>query len=1051
MLVAPVLRLHSHSVAELVLSPIQTVNTLDFLRLVTPERGQKAIIVPRGKSKETGNPLWYHYTHDDHVTFAAQIGALQDKHIYYALGGFKHGAIDEYRGRKQNNVEHLKAFWMDIDVEANNLKKYASKKLAGEAISIFVDALKLPEPLVVVSGSGLHVYWPLAQDVLRQEWKHTALALKHAAQTHGLLVDHSRTSDEASILRPVGTLNRKTEPPKLVTAITWSGAPVNIEEFAALLHVDRPLILPVSGFEVASDLGFSLASINTTKKIFSRIVGKCPQMQWAYEHMQYGSDGVNIEGAAGEKVPEPIWKAALSVISRCENGERHAHTFSSRYPTYTIQETQAKYEQELSKDMPANCSTFHSLNPEPCKRCPHFGKIKSPVVLGIEHQELPPPDVTIEAETVVSDPNVAHGFAIKHTELRIAGVNPPFPYKRTDKGVVKILRVPAIGEDGVVVKGRFVEEERKIADYDIYPLFKTREYIDGAETSSFNSYWRVAPANKAVSAVDILITHTDLAGNDSLKRVLYDKTAYSAGETEHKEVAEYMRSFLKQLGDIHTHPQPQHFGWQIDVDTNKPLAEQPLEFVTGRSRIYRQKEGALWVVKTAPIVPSVKMTALAAALQPRGTLEGWSQAASWYNDKYMKYHIAALLLSAGSVFMRYTKSSGVTTMLRGKRGAGKSFLLDLAASLWGVRKGYIRGAKNSATGIETLAAALQSLPVIADDRTDMTHEEVSNEIMMLANGTGKGRGTSANGSVDMGAMKTWLSNALMASNHSWVDILNNVKIENEGQTGRLIEIEAPAIPPHAWPISGVEGEQIFRNLVNANAGVAGPAMLVEWLRDPDHYINKLVMYENALTETIINLSKQNGNVEGLRSSDFRLQTANAACGLLVLFILRKLKLVTWSATSFIEVMLEVVADIAKVTKDNRPTQADILSQYINEFHGNFVVVTTAGLKLGGMPNVIGEEQSFGKVPNMRVVGRLDHVAKVIQLERAPLKEWLGLRGVSENAVIAGLEQEGWEVQAGQNVRATLGRGFPGTNKMQTRVIELRNPTLIENLTVGEPV
>jgi hypothetical protein len=1025
------------------------MNTVDFLRLVTPEYGQKAAVVPRGKNKDTGKPLWYHFVHEDHDSLAWRINTLTDTHVYYALGGFKHGAIQEYSGRKQDNVEYLRAFWMDIDVERDNPKKYSTKSAAGAAVASFVAALGLPEPLVVVSGSGLHAYWPLTQDIIRQEWKPIAQALKLAAQAHGLLVDHSRTSDEASILRPVGTLNNKTIPAKPVVAIEWSGTPVQVGVIAAALRATQPLILPIGGFDITNELGVALASTTTNKKIFQRVMAKCPQIQWAYDHMQYGPDGLNAAGDKGEKVAEPVWKACLSVISRCENGERHAHTFSKPYPVYTIHETQAKYIQEAGKDMPANCTTFHSLNPGPCVTCPHFGRIKSPVILGIEHVELPPPDIKIAAEVVVAAPEVKHGFTVTHNELRIAGVNPPFPYKRTDKGLVKIAKVPAIGEDGIVVRGSFVEEERKFADYDIYPLFRTREYIDGVETVHYNSYWRIIPANKTAAPSDVLVTHTDLASDDSLKRVLYDKAVYSAGATEHKEVAEYMRSFMKQLGEAHTHPQPQHFGWQSDVTAGKPLNEQALEFVTGRSRIMRKKVSDKWVVETDPIVPSNAMLPLAAALQPHGTLEGWSEAASWYTDEHTPYHISALLLSAGSVFMRYTKGSGIITMLKGRRGSGKSYLLDLAASIWGTRKGYIRGGVNSAAGIETLAALLQSLPVIADDRTEMPREQISAEIMMLANGTGKGRGKSINGDVGMGDTKSWLSNALMSSNHSWVDLMNSVRIENEGQTGRIIEIDTPPVPSHAWPISGIEGERRYQALVQANAGVAGPAVLTEFLRDPDMYIQKLVLYENTLTETIVGLSKHSTDLKGLLASDFRLQTAAAACALLFLYILRKLGLVKWGLESFVKVMLEVIANIARVTKENRPTQADILSQYINEFHGNFVVVTSESVRLGGMTAPLAGEQAFGKVPNNRIVGRLDNVAKVVQLERASFKTWLTTKGVSEEAVIKGLEAEGWEVKAGQNIRATLGRGFPNTNRMQSRVIELRNESLIESLTSGD--
>jgi hypothetical protein len=82
---------------------------------------------------------------------------------------------------------------------------------------------------------------------------------------------------------------------------------------------------------------------------------------------------------------------------------------------------------------------------------------------------------------------------------------------------------------------------------------------------------------------------------------------------------------------------------------------------------------------------------------------------------------------------------------------------------------------------------------------------------------------------------------------------------------------------------------------------------------------------------------------------------------------------------------------------------------------------------------------------------MDHVEKVIYVDRAAFKTWLTTRGISESSVVKGLESEGWKVRAGQTVRTTLGKGFPAASKVQTRVIELRNPILFDKLNTKEEV
>lgn len=1025
--------------------------TLEFLRLVTPGQGVKAVVVLRGVSPKTGKPLWLHLARDSHAQLAATTvdADTTSKHVYFALGGYRPNTLEEGKGRLQSNVDYLRTLWLDIDVDPTNPKKYLSQREAAAALLLFVESLSLPDPLIVGSGRGLHVYWPLDRDVTREEWKPVANALKAAAIAAGIKADHGITANEAAVLRPVGTHNRKRDEVKPVRVILPGAAPSSLETLAQALGAAESQQLPSTPPHIAlpdaNPLAASLAAADVTPKSFSKVLTKCPQMRWALEHMRFGQDGKDpLTDESGEPVSEPLWRAGLSIAVSCKNGPKHAHTLSSLYPGYSPEETQAKLARV--NGTPYTCTKFRELNSKGCAGCAYIGKVKSPIVLGTDYLELAPPEIVITADVVEQSKATVHGFVVATNELRIAGVNPPFPYKRTDSGLVRLRQVPALDEAGVVIKGKFVEEEQKFADYDIYPLFRTREKVDGIEAPNYASYWRVIPTHHRGMVEDIFVPHGDLHSDDRLKALLYSKAVYTANLKEHQEIGEYMRSYMKRLSAEHTHPQPTHFGWQQPVDAAAKLNDQPMEFVSARSRIRRYKANGKWYISTEAIYPSPAMSRLSAVMSPKGTIEGWATAAGYYKDSYASHHIACVLLGLGGPFMRYTKDSGVVILARGEKGVGKSHLLSLVASAWGDPLGYIGGGTNTINSAEAVAGLLKHLPVVMDDKLERSREEISQEIMVLANGKGKGRATMAQGTqnaLTVAGTTTWLTNTLMSSNHSWSDILNANKIGNEGETARLIEIELQKIPREAWPVTGLEGENQFRSAVRANIGVVGPLLMQQFMEDPEGAVARLSGYESAIIEAALQMKESDPRLSAIEPSDFRLQSAAGACGLLVLHFLRKANVVLWIPKVFVKVILEVIAETCRRTTDNRPEKADILAQYINEQHGNFVVVSSEGMRIGGLDS--GDAQAVGKVPHMRIVGRMDHVEKTIHLDRAAFKTWLAERSVSETNVLVGLKDEGWEVEYGQNTKSTLGKGFPNTSKVQTRSIKLTNAMLFGRL------
>lgn len=159
-----------------------------------------------------------HESFDNIEAMTERVDALEAEgiEVFHAVASFIHrydekkeGSKD-YWGRKAENIAFVSAFFLDIDVtEDKPGKAYATIEQAEEGLARFVEAFGMPYNYLVRSGGGLHVYWFLDVDVPRDEWRRIALKLKDASKVAGLLADPARTADPASVLRPVGTTNRK--------------------------------------------------------------------------------------------------------------------------------------------------------------------------------------------------------------------------------------------------------------------------------------------------------------------------------------------------------------------------------------------------------------------------------------------------------------------------------------------------------------------------------------------------------------------------------------------------------------------------------------------------------------------------------------------------------------------------------------------------------------------------------------------------------------------------------------------------------------------------
>ena len=208
----------------------------NFLSTILPDQGVKFIATKAGK----GFAHYPCHTVNEMVQLALQIDA-KGRDAYFACASYKQESCIDGNGktryRTADNAEWAKSFWLDIDCGLNKAeagKGYATINDALGALQAFIAAVGLPLPIIVFSGGGLHVYWPLTETITKEQWLPVARHLKALTQCPAirLIADDSRTSDITSVLRPAGTHNHKPERAGAEVLLKITGVPTDFDLFS---------------------------------------------------------------------------------------------------------------------------------------------------------------------------------------------------------------------------------------------------------------------------------------------------------------------------------------------------------------------------------------------------------------------------------------------------------------------------------------------------------------------------------------------------------------------------------------------------------------------------------------------------------------------------------------------------------------------------------------------------------------------------------------------------------------------------------------------------
>lgn len=637
------------------------MNPLDFLQRVLPTEGTYCRFALTGKRNRF---------YSDLTEMANEVVRLDrnGQDAYFAISSFKDDS-----SRRNVNVQATKV--LTIDVDCGDDKPFPTWKEGLKALGKFITDLKLPKPLIVRSGYGLHTYWVLERDLDRDEWTPLARALKEAAEANEFAIDPSKTADPSLVLRPVGTHNFKDATKPKEVKVLLDGGDTTVEAVRkALAYYYNPAAKPAK--KKNNGLLDSLAVQNDMPPAVGSLVAqKCQQVQWASENQ--------------EKVSEPLWYALIGVAAFCEEPEDTAKRWSENHPGYSESATVKKLEHWRAEATgPTTCAKFEAERPVGCKGCPFAGKIGSPARLGVRYQEV---DTSAEAPEEVI------------TEIAV-----PKPFKRTSKGIMATIN----------------DTDIEIAPFDIYPLSYGYDEHLGYEVAQFmwerpHVGWKVLTLRQAYLAEG---TYREFVGCVADQGIVLQ----TKRQTEYFQVM--LRSYMNELRKVRTVTNLYAtMGWKED---NKV-------FVLGDD-LYRRNDDGTVVKDTIRLATHVNRAG-SDMYTVKGNFDTWKAGTGVLRKAKLYPHQFSIGIGFASILMQFTGLKGTTVSFYGPSGSGKSLAQLMQQSVWGDPEKLHFQSKFTANSLFNRFGLYGSLPMTVDEATQMTDKDVGDYLYWVSQGRDKAR------------------------------------------------------------------------------------------------------------------------------------------------------------------------------------------------------------------------------------------------------------------------------------------------------------------------
>lgn len=688
---------------------------------INQERHHCYVVMPKDEVGNSAPPR--HYWNVDQVDIQ-ELAKQGD--VYYGVSSFRD------KSRMANRAHSSRAFWLDVDY-----KDFESPKEALGSTERFLRLSKLPDPnWIVSSGNGMHLYWIMDKPLLREDWYPLAKGLKKLCRDLNFRADPSRTGDIASILRVPGTMNRKDPSnPKPVTIIRDTE---DIPQEVMVKALPKGAAHQMSEGDGGIERPFNRRFETYSPSDLSLILKNCAQMRGVRKDLE------------DDTIREPYWRAGLSVLYRCIDGDELIQEWSSLSARYMGAEYTAK-KARLTKG-PFSCDEFKDQQPNRCRGCPFYGSIQGPIILGQGVQrEGEPQGEIVEEVTITPDRDLETKEDPKASMWeRILPADALHPWFVTKSG------------------GISVTVEQKDGSTEDQPISRVKIWLTEAREKAREEGDR----NRASYMVRWVTPTGEIYSAPILGRELYDT-----------------KELVRWTADENLRP----------LIFNVPAFQSYLSMYAGallkakRIRIYHDKLG--WCrdkfvvgdvavsangVERALINSSSTIARLGA---PSPHLDKWIDIIKGLNAPGLEVQAFTMMAGFGSALLALKQWTSAVVSLAGPTGAGKTLAIQLAMSIYGNPRMLSQSSQATVNSIEGQLSAQNHVPYLLDEVTKLSPWRLANFIYTATNGEGKASLTQQREFRETGS---WNLTPFVTTNRPILDMTDN-EIE-EAHRRRLLEI-----------------------------------------------------------------------------------------------------------------------------------------------------------------------------------------------------------------------------------------------------------------------
>lgn len=938
------------------------MKTKDFLEAILPTDGVYLIVVHTDKGfRHKG------FTSLTEASLFAKACDAQGLKTYHACASYKQLPYTDENGkritRKSVNWNKAKSFWCDIDCGADKAqegKGYATKKEGATALLSWCQKVGLPFPMIVDSGRGVHAYWVLNEDIDHVQWVTTATALKALMDKDGLLVDPSRTADFASVLRPVGTHNRKDpDNPKEVKVAMAQPKPISSTDFISKVSEMS------GGLDVLGELppwltGEKKEVITTTTTCeYSAELGaeKCQQM--AVMRDTQGDVGYDH------------WRGVIGIIKHCKEGIDLAYEWTTRRAETGHSNVDVDVKYNTWDSPPTTCEFFGKCNADGCEGCKHKGKITSPIVLCRE-------EPVQEAETV--EAVIESDVRQKAVEIEVPEL--PKGYEWTGDFIVHYCP----DKDGVL---------------EANPFSRTRFYLVERIKNEEGKFEFLARAHMPRGVVREFNIPGGLIGTGGSKLMellgAYEVLTTNAGNANFHMHAYLKDSVTKLTENRSVTSTYTNFGWQDDGS-----------FLLG-TRLYRP-DGS--VVES--LLSGNAGDQKSALPRPKGTLEGYAENINFiYNREGMEplQYMICSLWAAPMVELCEPTYMGIPCAVTGA-ASGKGKTTAAMAALYAYGQAYpnlMFSGKDGATAKAqaTFLGTLHSLPMLFDEITNMDVKRLSDLCYALSNGVENMRLRSSGGRVSFGDREMWRTQVAITGNTHIAERLATAG-NTEAEAMRIFEIridnyDIPRLDPLAVSTA--------LNQIEQNSGVAGETIVSYLVQNRQEAVNTLLsMYDLFSKDQRL-----------MTEPKYRFYRNHMACTLAMAKIANKLGISGFDFDKLLKFALDAVRRIFEESEELATLPPDeCLARMISDMSPKIASTLTFTVKEGEAPYVVNAPQGLvGRCIKGNSTRKDSTYNNKMLLSSNAVREWCTEHRVD----VAGLSKalKGLGVLVSMNIRLTLGK------------------------------